>query len=100
MKTWIVILMSGVLVALGKFASEDFKTDNKKLLVYILGSIITGTLFSSVIIWLIENQFGLMPVIVESGITAFVTIFGFLTIIRLIKNDTVAKYFEKKIEKK
>ncbi len=100
MKTWIVIAMSGLLVALGKFASEDFKTENKKLLVYILGSVITGSIFSSVIIWLIENQFGQMPVIVDTAITSFVTIFGFLTIIRLIKNDTISKYFDRKIDKK
>jgi len=91
----------GILLVVTLLLADKIKFKKREIFLYFIGSVITGWGFSSLVIGLLEDKIGLnISEQGERGIVALVTILGFLTLIYIVKHDTVSKYFNSKIEDK
>ncbi len=101
LKEIFITIPFGILLVVVLLLADKIKFKKREVFLHFIGSVIFGWGFSSLTINSIQDNFNiLISEQGQRGIVALVTILGFLTLVYIVKKDTVSKYINSKIENK
>jgi len=89
-------LPSGILMVTAMLLSDSHEITRRQILLYLLGAVLTGAIFSNGVTLSIEyfsNRH--LPDFLENIVTSLTTMFGFLTIVYFMQHQLVQKFMGK-----